>query len=379
MSVSTNAPSVKDWQVDAVKFLPPRINKSGGKAISIISKQSNRVLAVPTPMMMTWGVADFKDANDVSDGKFKMSLVFPNESEATPATDAFLAKLIAFEALVVDAAVENSALWLGKKMNRELVMHTFKPFLKYPKDRDTKEVDMTRPPTMRPSVPCYDGQWNVEIFDTSMQAVFPSSDPSDERTPIDWVPSQSKVACVIQCGGVWATGMGWGVTWRVTQCVVKPRDVQSVYGVCQIELSDADRADIEGDAPAPAPEVKVAVPVAKPAAVPDTQVPDSDDEAEAAPVPVSAPKPKVVVKAKVPEPEPAEPEAAPKPKVVVEAEPEAAAEEEASEPDAAEEAAPAPKPKVMVKVKAKVPAEPAAEPSDPPKKKKVLVKAAPAV
>ena len=373
MSAPSNAPPVKDWQVGAVKFLAPRINKSGGKAISIISTQTNRVLAVPTPMMRTWGVDDFENADGTRDGKYSMSLNFPHEEDATPATAAFLEKLQAFENMILDAAVENSVAWLGKKKSRESCEDSFKPFLKYPKDKNTKEVDLSRPPTVRPKVPCYDGVWNIEIFDTRMKALFPASDPSDGRTPIDWVPSQSNVACVLQCGGIWSTGMGWGVTWKVTQCVVKPRDVQSVYGVCQIELSDADRAGIEGDAepePVPVPALKAAAPpqrVAAPAPAFDTQVPDSDDEAESAPESVSEPTPD------------AEPElvpAAPKPTVAVRpAAPKVAAPKgsDAAQPAAEPAAKPAAK---LVPKKAPAPAEDsAAAPAEAPKKKKIMVKA----
>lgn len=360
MSAPANAPPVKDWQVGAVKFLAPRINKSGGKAITILSQQTNRVLAVPTPMMKTWGVDDFEDADGKRDGKFSMSLNFPSEDEMTPATEAFLEKMKAFEALILDAAVENSLSWLGKKKSRESCEDSFKPFLKYPKDKNTKEVDLSRPPTLRPKVPCYDGVWNIEIFDTRMKALFPPSDPSDGRTPIDWVPSQSNVACVLQCGGIWSSPLGWGVTWRVTQCVVKPRDVQSVYGVCQIELSEADRAGIEGDSepsePAPEPVAAKAAELPKRAAVAsvfDTQVPDSDDEA--APEPAAEP-----VSEPAAEPAPA----APKLKVAV----------KPAAPKIADAAEPASKPAVKL-VPKKAPADDSSAPAEAPKKKKILVKA----
>ena len=45
---------------------------------------------------------------------------------------------------------------------------------------------------------------------------------------MDFVPKMSNVACVLQCGGLWFGGKGWGLTWKVNQIVVKPREVVSV-------------------------------------------------------------------------------------------------------------------------------------------------------
>ena len=84
--MSSNATSTKpivvveypDWDVKQVKYMPPRLNDKGGKAITIISTQSGRSLAVSSAPMTTWGIADFCDENGVSDGKYKLSLQFPN-------------------------------------------------------------------------------------------------------------------------------------------------------------------------------------------------------------------------------------------------------------------------------------------------------------
>jgi hypothetical protein len=55
----------------------------------------------------------------------------------------------------------------------------------------------------------------------------------------------SNVACVIQCGGLWFGGKGWGLTWKLVQCVVKPQEVVSVYGKCHIQLSTDELSMIE--------------------------------------------------------------------------------------------------------------------------------------
>ena len=121
--------SVADWNPSAVKYMPPKVNEKGGKSINLISKQTNRSLHFSTPLMMTWGITDFIDEKGESDGKFSLSLNFPNEEYKTPATTLFLEKLKEFENQILDDAVRNSELWWGEEMSRELCKHTFFSFL----------------------------------------------------------------------------------------------------------------------------------------------------------------------------------------------------------------------------------------------------------
>ena len=306
--------SASEWVPSKIKYMPPKVNERGGKSINMISSQTNRSLHITTPMMMTWGVADFIGDNGESDGKFSISLNFPNDEYRKPNTDAFLQKVKDFENQILDDAVRNSELWWGEEMSREVCKHTFFPFLKYSKNKDTKKVDPTKPPSIRAKVPFYSGKWGVEIYDTKDQLIFPCE--NEHLSPVDFIPKLSQVACVLQCGGIWIGGKGWGITWKLIQCVVKPREIVSVYGKCHIQLSVEDRDaidtqqiaedadEMEEDVAPPASVFKQPVAVAaKPAPVPiSTAAPDSDDEAEAEVVQATEPVP--VVQAKAPEPEP---------------------------------------------------------------------------
>jgi hypothetical protein len=277
--------------------MQPKINKSGGKAITLISTQTNRSLHLTTPLMMTWGIADFVDERGESDGKFSISLNFPLDKDANKSTDNFLAKMKAFENQILDDAVTNSESWWGEHMSREIVKHTFFPFLKYQKNKETKKIDPIKPPSIRAKVPCYDGKWAVEIYDTKGNMIFPCE--NEDMTPMDFVPKQSNVACVIQCGGIWIGGKGWGLTWKLIQCVVKPYEVVSIYGKCHIKLSSEDTEAIENQEPEiddfddikGAPAIPLTKPVVSAVVAPvtplkiNTEIEDSDDEGEALPKP----------------------------------------------------------------------------------------------
>lgn len=295
--------TVNDWNPSSIKYMQPKVNDRGGKSINMVSKQTNRSLHISTPLMMTWGIADFVDEKGESDGKFSMSLNFPNSEYSTKATSDFLQKLKDFENQILDDAVTNSELWWGEEMSREVAKHTFFPFLKYSKNKDTKKIDLSKPPSIRAKVPNYNGKWGVEIYDTQSNLLFPCD--NQNVTPLDFVPKQSNVACVLQCGGIWIGGKGWGLTWKLIQCIVKPREVVSVYGKCQIKLSDEEKTTIEKqelkddvDLEETEPETVFQAPVS-------TEVADSDNEEDIKPEPVveeSKPVVKKVVK-KAPEPE----------------------------------------------------------------------------
>lgn len=286
---------VPEWDVNSLKYMQPKVNDRGGKSVNIISTQINRSLHLSIPSMMTWGISDYTNEHGESDGKFSMSLVFPSPDYAKPSTDEFLTKFKALEEKILDDAVKNSEAWFGEEMSREVAKHTFFPTLKYPKEKGTKKIDYTRSPSIKVRVPCYNGKWNVEIYDTKNNMLFPCD--NENLTPVDFVPKQSNVACIIQCGGLWFGGKGWGVTWRLVQTMVKPHQVASVFGKCHISLSAEDMETIEKQDSSAAPVVTEDSSVSSDKVV-ETTVEDSDEEEEEEVV-EEPPKKKVAPKKKV--------------------------------------------------------------------------------
>lgn len=282
--------SIGEWNTSAHKYLAPRVNDRGGKSITLISKQTNRNLHISTPMMSTWGPSDFFDEKTgLSDGKYTASLNFP--LDPTPATDLFLSKLIEFENQLLEDAVINSEKWFGEKMSKEVCKHTYFPFIKYSKLPNSKTIDTSKPPSIRPKIPFWDNKWGIEIYDTKSKLIFPCAE-NPSLTPIDFIVKNSNIACVLQCGGLWTGGKGWGLTWKIIQCVVKPREVRTLQGTCHVilppdELCQIDTQDLIEDTepepvkitkkPEPAP---VATSVSSQKQVISTVVEDSDDDEE---------------------------------------------------------------------------------------------------
>lgn len=279
-----------DWNTKSHKYMAPKVNSMAGKSVALISTQSSRSLHLNTPLLMTWGIADFTNDDGSSDGKFKISLNFPNAEYSNADSDLFLQKMVDFQAQIIEDAVTNSEVWFGKKKSKELVEDSFFPFLKYPKVKDasgksTGAIDYSRAPSISPKFPCYkedDGslKWDCDLFDINYNQIFPTDD--EDITPVDLVPKMSKIACTIQCTGIWIGGKGWGLTWKFISGVVKPKISETIRGKCHIRLNDSDLNDEDSgekeqvdEEPAPAPaKLKIDIPK-QPIS---TTVDDSDDE-----------------------------------------------------------------------------------------------------
>ena len=276
-----------------MKYTKPKVNNVGGRSVGIVNSKTSTVLNLSSPLMLTWGVQDFTD-DKTGKVSYDLALQFPNEGFETPATKKFLANMAVFEKKIKEDAIANSKEWFSKpKMTADAVDALWTPVLKYPKNKDTLEADMTRAPTIKVKLPFWDGAWkDLELYDVEMQSIFPDA-MNPALSPKDLIAKGSHIAVSIQCGGIWFANGKFGVTWKLFQAIVKPK--MSLKGKCHIKLDEDEKTkivaqvittDVDGDAdggddhdnvsaiieddddepatPAPAPVVKAA---AAPAAV----------------------------------------------------------------------------------------------------------------
>jgi hypothetical protein len=218
-------------------YTKPKVNPSGGKNIGILNAESKKGLYLATPLMLTWGVNSFTDE---SSGRttYDMSLQFPKEEYNSPPVQKFLENMKALETKFKADAVSNCKDWMNKaKMSAEVVDALWNPMLKYRKDQETGEFDYSAPPTLRLKIPVWDGEWKVELYDMEQKQLFPND---QGLLPTDLVAKATNVATVMQCGGIWFANGKFGVTWKLVQAVVKPK--QSMRGQCLINLSAEDKA-----------------------------------------------------------------------------------------------------------------------------------------
>lgn len=253
--------------VNNIKYSSPKANTSGGKSITILNKLSNTGLRISTPLMLTWGASDFVDESGKGNGKFELSLQFPNDAEdKNEDTDAVLKNLIELENKIKMDALKFSKEWFGKvHKSSDVVDALWTPMLKYSRDKNTGEANMSKAPVLRVKIPQWEGIWKSEIYDEDGIKLFP--DPMNQVTPLDFIKKGTQVATIIQCGGLWFANGKFGITWKLVQAVVqKPR--ANIVGQCFIKLKKSDKEKLKSQ-----PQVEE-----EPDDTIAAQVDDSDDE-----------------------------------------------------------------------------------------------------
>jgi len=226
---------------DDMLYTKVKVNSVGGKSIGIINSNTKRSLMVSTPIMLNWGVNVFENPNGNS---YSISLQFPREEFATPATNDLLNMIKNMETKILDDAVENSKDWFGKSQSREVVEAFWNPILKYPKNPETQEPDTTRAPTLKVKLPMWDGEYKFELFDMANNLLIPNE---DGRSPDMVIQKASNIACVIQCGGVWMANGNFGVSWKLFQAKYKENvQLEVGKGVCHVPMSQEDTSKMAG-------------------------------------------------------------------------------------------------------------------------------------
>jgi hypothetical protein len=226
-------------------FSAPKATPQGAKSVNILNKATKTILTLSTPLMLTWGASDYKaEGEEKGNGKFEMSLQFPTAEYQTADTSAFLINIKALEAKIKSDALIYSKEWFGKvHKSSEVVDALWTPMLKYSKDKNTGEPDLTKQPTLKVKLPQWEGVWKSEIYDEDGCKLFPNITNSS-ATPLDYLKKGSNIMCLIQFGGIWFINGKFSANWKLVQAVVqKPK--ASLTGQCFIKLKPQDKEKLQ--------------------------------------------------------------------------------------------------------------------------------------
>ena len=227
-----------EFNITDIDIVAPKLNKSGGKSANILYKPSKKGLYINMQVpMLTWGAQVFKDEKSGKE-TYDLALQFPRKDYSTPDTDLLLSKFQQLEQHIKNEAVKNSMAWFNKpKMSPEVIEALWTPILKYTKDSQTGESDMTKAPTLKVKLPNWDGKFNCEIYDTQGGMLYP--DDVNGSSPLELIPKGINIVAIIQCGGLWFANGKFGCTWRLFQAVVQPKP--TMKGKCWINVSPATK------------------------------------------------------------------------------------------------------------------------------------------
>ena len=302
-----------------LSFSAPKPNPTGGKVVNMFDNRFKESLIISTPLILSWGAQEGKEQGTGKlTGKWTMSLQFPSEEYKTSEEVAFLESMKHLEQHIKQTALNNSKLWFGKEIKSiDIIDEKFTPMIKYPKvSPGSAELDYSRPPTMVVKIPKWKSGWKSEIYDEDGEPIYiPDSLTSEQvkelkiqtdldeaisslndgHSPIEYLPKQTKVICLLQCGGLWFVNGKVSITWNLQQAVVK-KPKQSTRGICFIRPKANEREALKS---MPHPEEKEKEQELE-YQVSSTLVDDSDDENDVKPSADSETTQEVVVE---PEPE----------------------------------------------------------------------------
>jgi hypothetical protein len=285
-----------------LSFSAPKPNPTGGKVVNMFDNRFKESLIISTPLILSWGAQEGKEQGTGKlTGKWTMSLQFPSEEYKTPEEMAFLESMKNLEQHIKQTALTNSKLWFGKEIkSMDIIDEKFTPMIKYPKvSPGSAELDYSRPPTMVVKIPKWKSGWKSEIYDEDGEPVYiPDSLTSEQvkelklqseldeaisllndgHSPIEYLPKQTKVICLLQCGGLWFVNGKVSITWNLQQAVVK-KPKQSTRGICFIKPKATEREALKS---MPHPEEKEQEQELE-FQVSSTLVDDSDDENDTKP------------------------------------------------------------------------------------------------
>ena len=257
------------FNAENIMYTAPKASAQGGKSVNILNKTTKTTLTLSTPLMLTWGASDFKkDGEEVGNGRFELSLQFPNEEYKTADTQAFLKNLKAFEDKIKADALVYSKEWFGKvHKSPEIIEELFTPLLKYPKNKSTGEYDYSKQPTIRVKLPQWEGVWKTEIYDEESTRLYPSTE-NPGVTPLEYLKKGSNIACLIQFAGIWFVNGKFSAGWKLIQAVVqKPR--AQLQGQCFIKLKTQDKEKLKNQSVKDDDDEPIVI---------STNVEDSDEE-----------------------------------------------------------------------------------------------------
>lgn len=233
-----------DMSIDSLKIMEPRLNKGGQGKTARIMASSGSTLYFSAPLLMTWGVNEYVD-DKTGVHKYSVAIQFPQGQYANENQRRFLDNMKEFEERILTEATENSKKWFNGKKSREVIEALWTPILKYPKDKETQEIDYDKAPTMKLNLGYWDEKFSVELYDLQRKPLFrpEEQDTDGYPTPTNIITKNSHIGAVIQCNGIWFSGGKFGVKFTLVQAIV--RQPVRIQGSCHVMLDSVDLEAIE--------------------------------------------------------------------------------------------------------------------------------------
>lgn len=214
--------SSSNLDINKVSFGDIRLNKAGGKSVPI--KYNGQPLQIRLDKTVyPMGVRVTENENGTT---YNMSLTLkgcdPYAKDRAGPDAGSVGTLYNFlqdlQKKILDTAETNSTKWFGKSRSRSVLEDTMKQFISPSVEKVNNEwvASGKYPPSLKMKVPVYDGRVAMDVTDSYGKPVEVTTDNIKTVFP-------SRVeASVVVSPGIYVSGQGFGVTWRVSYAKVSP-------------------------------------------------------------------------------------------------------------------------------------------------------------
>jgi hypothetical protein len=139
---------------------------------------------------------------------------------------------------LLDTAETSSVKWFGKARTRPVLEDTMKQFISPSVEKVGGEwvPSGKYPPSLRMKVPVYDGRVAMDVTDSAGKAVAVDTDNIANVFP------KRVEASIVVSPGIYVSGQGWGVTWRVSYARVTPPTRTTAADVFKDEIEQELKA-----------------------------------------------------------------------------------------------------------------------------------------
>lgn len=232
--------NVKNFDISKLSYGQVKLNKNGkGKSGGIY--YGGKKLILQFPLLFTWGASEMVD--DVT-GKKSYSVSIPMKKDKAEASYHLFEVMTALQDKVLKDASTHSKEWFGKTMTRDVAEAIFTPIVKYPKISKTdSSPDYSKSPSLKTKIPFWEDKFTIEIYNMNKEELFGRH--VTDSNPIELMPQGTYMAGLIECGGLWFTGTGFGVTWKLIQAKIRPPVEITGYSLLDDEDEEEQLRKIE--------------------------------------------------------------------------------------------------------------------------------------
>lgn len=214
--------SSSNLDINKVSFGDIRLNKAGGKSVPI--KYNGQPLQIRLDKSVyPMGVKITENENGTT---YNMNLTLkgcdPYAKDRAGPDAGSLGTLYNFlqdlQKKILDTAETNSTKWFGKSRSRSVLEDTMKQFISPSVEKVNNEwvASGKYPPSLKMKVPVYDGRVAMDVTDSYGKPVEVTTDNIKQVFP------PRVEASVVVSPGIYVSGQGFGVTWRVSYAKVSP-------------------------------------------------------------------------------------------------------------------------------------------------------------